>query len=366
MLEQYLKRQKELLSKLLETNQEYLTCVEEVCIKDLKNTSENNSDNNEKLLENKSETISIDNLNLELKIIDKKEGELKNYLNNIEEQVKTISTNGDKNKEGINYFEQVVRKSLFEKLLENGIKKEIEKNYREKIYWSITELNECLLKTLFKNISSEESKRRFLKDNYNPLLSLYGVSGDSVHKLIQEYLQEQFKEKVFPEYTIIEEKFKIKGRLDILIKDTTDIIIEIKTTNNKQLNNPYLSHYNQCQIQMFCMKEAENSFVNSAILWYLPVDKYFLIEYDERYINELKPRILKLTNLYERFKLWKEERQKKNNKIYVNYSKKSIDEEFVAFHHKEMRFIKDERFCKFCEFKEWCYRYNIISDRKLF
>lgn len=361
MLDYYLQRQKEIFEELILNSQ--LEHVEEINIKT--NLEKFNGKQEIKDDENNNKTdseVNRQNYNNKLKIVEGKSSELKRYFEEIEEQ-KTITIQNSKETNVGKYFENVVRKSLLDKLLENGIKREIEKNSREKIYWSITELNECLLKTLYRHISNNETRDRLLKKSYNPLLSLYGVSGDSIHKLIQEYLSQEFGEKLIYEYTIINEEYKIKGRLDILIRSDVDVIIELKTTGNKNLSSPYLSHYNQCQIQMFCMKEVEKSSVDSAILWYLPVDKYFIIEYDFAYINDLKSKVLKLTEMYERFKVWKENHSKEEKKTVIVNSKRNFDEDFVLYNSKELKVLKDERFCKFCEFKEWCYKFNIIKDK---
>lgn len=186
-------------------------------------------------------------------------------------------------------------------------------------YYSVTEITGCLRKSYFSRLKYDVDPTEIFTF---PYLYLINQVGNVVHKVIQELYSVSEAEKV-----IINEKYKVKGRIDGLLSPTC--LLEIKTVDEKKILNLEvpIGHIKQCQIYCYILNHDYGYSVDS-----------FDLVYVSRCLKKIKSKSFSY-NESEAKKLMEGAR-------VLDLSIKNttpVPEEYCSF---------DE--CRFCEYKKYC------------
>lgn len=182
---------------------------------------------------------------------------LSDYLSYKHITARNMNEGGDKEERIESRFD--IRK--FESKLIEIIKKEKNIGYNKE-YLSVTELISCPRKVCF-------SRLNYPEDNHYiyPYLYIINSCGKLIHDIIQKNYDFDHVEK-----TVIDDEFKVKGRVDAVVGNN---LIEIKTISTDQfdkLSTYVQEHYNQANIYAYILNKNYNMKVSIIEIIYVSRD----------------------------------------------------------------------------------------------
>lgn len=207
----------------------------------------------------------------------------------------------------------------FESLLRNQLLSDFRRSLGwKRPYLSVTELLYCPRKVYYSRKQFKINEEDEFKFAY---LYLINKVGSEVHRVVQKLYTFDEVEK-----TVIDEKNKIKGRIDA-IKDNT--IVEIKTMDADKFTGTYkVDHYHQGVICSHILNTCYNYHINNITIVYVFRDLRTIHTFD------VDP----------------------SQSLAVNFIQKAetIKKSLLSGKVPEANFNTDSEECTFCSYKNYC------------
>jgi len=207
----------------------------------------------------------------------------------------------------------------FHKLCNDKLRLEFEasKNY-ERPYFSVTELIQCLRQTYFQRMKYDIDINSMF--TYGNLLLIQEI-GKEIHNIVQS-IYDGFEET---EKVVIDEIFKVKGRVDAVTKN---FVYEFKSIDDEKYKNTFEEkHFIQGCIYSYILNKFYNCNIDIITIVYFPRSLKKIYSFDVKYDEKIA---LKYMN-------------------YATILKEAIKLEKIP----EISEFNLET-CKFCSYKKYC------------
>lgn len=211
--------------------------------------------------------------------------------------------------------------------------------------YSVTELSDCLYKSLLRRVSHILlDVKLYHVDSYkiNTTLEMHAVKGTTIHKYIRDLLKEDAKKHnitLLSEEYLYDSDTKVGGRFDLFYPDF-DLLVEMKTSAYRNVNYNIPGYRRQVYLLIHLINKQYEKQLTKGYIWFPLEDRHVEVEYNETVCQNFLNRVKLLDNVLSECTT--------NNIVDVLRS-------------KEARELLDKQFCRYCLLESTCRK--LLNDR---